>query len=59
MKKQLILNTVTDLVSRFLYYDRKEDYELPRGAIEEAIDGGLITVDEIVSHFRKELIANE
>jgi hypothetical protein len=48
----LILDTVTDLVSMFMYYDRKEDEDLPRGEIEEAIAFGEVTVDEIVARFR-------
>lgn len=54
--KSLILRTVTDLVSAFTYYDRKEDEKLPRGAIEDAIARGEITVDEIVEHFRARLV---
>lgn len=50
-----ILNTVKDLVSDFLYYDRKEDEDLPRGAIEEAIEYGVITRAEIYTAFQKEL----
>lgn len=53
--KEKILNTVTDLVSNFAYYDRKEDDELPVGAIEQAIKDGVITLDEIVNHFRDQL----
>ena len=53
--KQLILNTVADLCSNFLFYDRKEDEELPRGAIQSAITNGEITVDEIVATFREKL----
>ena len=30
-KRQIILDTVDDLVGDFLYYGRKEDDELPRG----------------------------
>lgn len=56
MNKVLILNTVKDLVANFLWYDRKEDEELGRGEIEKAIDSGIITVDEITSIFRQELI---
>lgn len=51
----LIVDTVTDLVSDLLYYDRKEDEQLPRGAIEEAIQQDEITVDEIVEVFRDKL----
>lgn len=50
-----ILNTVKDLVSDFLYYDRKEDEDLPRGAIEEAIEYDVITRAEICAAFQKEL----
>lgn len=35
--KKLIFANVTDLVSNFLYYDRKEDEDLPCEAIENAI----------------------
>lgn len=54
-RKQLILTTVDDLVSNFLYYDRKEDEELPRGAINDAIRDGELTVDEIVEQFKADL----
>lgn len=54
--KQIILDTVTDMVTDFTYYDRKEDEELPRGAIEAAVQQGEISVDEIVAHFRAELV---
>ena len=53
--KQLVFATISDTVGRFLYYDRKEDDELPNGAIEEMLSNGQITFDEIVEAFRKEL----
>lgn len=53
--REIILDTVTDLVSDFMYYDRKEDEELPHGAIEGAVERGEITVDEIVEAFRDKL----
>jgi hypothetical protein len=53
--KNRVLNIVSDLVGKFMYYDRKEDEDLPRGAIEEMIAKGEITVDEIVECFRDEL----
>jgi len=53
--KQLILGTVDDLVSNFLYYDRKEDEELPRGAIQEAVESGIITAERIVQQFSNSL----
>jgi hypothetical protein len=50
-----ILSTVQDLVGSLMYYDRKEDDELGRGEIEEAISNGEISVDEIVAEFRRHL----
>jgi hypothetical protein len=52
-RRSLILDTVTDLVSNFLFYDRKDDEDLPRGSIEEAIEKGEISAAEIVERFRK------
>ncbi len=46
---------VDDLVGSFMYYDRKEDQDLPRGSIEAAINSGVISVDEIVARFKTEL----
>lgn len=54
-RTQHIANTVSDLVSNFLYYNRKEDEELPLGEIEAAIAVGEITVEEIVAQFEREL----
>jgi len=56
--KALILDSVSDLVSDFLYYDRKEDEELPVDKIEELVKDGVITVDEIIDKFTKELKTN-
>lgn len=53
--KYIILATATDLALAFSYYDRKEDEDLPVGAIQKAIKEGIITVDEIVDAFAKEL----
>jgi hypothetical protein len=46
---------MSDTVSRLLYYDRKEDSQLPLGAIEKAITKGEISVDEIVAFMEAEL----
>jgi hypothetical protein len=54
-RRETILNTAIDLASNFLYCQRKEDSELPVGAIEEAIRSGEITVDEIVNVFRQSI----
>jgi hypothetical protein len=52
--KETILNSAATAAAKFVYYDRKEDEELPRGAIEQAIVDGVITEDEIVEAFRTE-----
>lgn len=54
MKKEIV-NTVIDLVSDFLYYDRREDEALPVGAIEKAIENNEITSDEIINIFSDKL----
>ena len=54
MKAQ-IKNTVLDLVTDFMYYDRKEDEDLPKGEIENSIKNGDTTVDEIIEVFSTEL----
>lgn len=55
-RHEIIRDAVSDLVGSFLYYDRKEDDDLPRGAIEEAIKAGELTVDDIIEDFRRELM---
>lgn len=50
-----IYATVDDLVSYFLYYDRKEDEDLPVGEIEKAVEDGGITLNKIVLRFRRTL----
>lgn len=54
--REVVQATVTDLVGEFLYYDRKEDDRLPRGAIEAAIKAGELTANDIVEDFRRELM---
>jgi len=56
--RQEIIDTIEDLVADFLWYDRKEDEDLPRGKIEKAIKDGDITIGEIVECFRRELEEN-
>lgn len=52
--KEIILGAVDDLVTDFIYYDRKECERLPVGALEKAVQSGQVTVQEIVDlfHFR-------
>lgn len=54
-RRQRILNEVEHIVGLLLYYDRKEDNDLPLGAIEEAIKNGEINIEEMVSLFAVEL----
>lgn len=54
-KRQVILDTASDLMASFLYYDRKENESLGRGEIKAAITQGVVTVDELVAIFRKAL----
>lgn len=54
-ERALILGTVEDMVVDLLEYDRREDEDLPRGVIEEAVASGLVTIDEIVACFRHAL----
>ncbi len=54
-RAELIGGYVEDLVGAFLWYDRKEDEDLPRGVIENDIADGVITVDQIVARFAAEL----
>lgn len=53
--RALILANVADLVSELLYYDRKEDEDLTREALDEAIEEGWITLDDVAFHFAKHL----
>lgn len=36
-KKEILENTIEDLISNFLYYDRKGDEDLPVGMIQQWI----------------------
>lgn len=53
--KENILNTIDDLCSDFLYYDRKEDEELSFYDIQEAVKSGEITIDEMVERFKNNI----
>lgn len=50
--KKPVKGTVDDLVCELLDDGREEDEELPRGAIEDMIERGELTEDEIVEWFR-------
>ena len=53
--KQIILDTISDLCSNFLYYDRKEDSQLSMKQLNKSVESGEITIDEMVAEFRKHL----
>jgi len=55
MARKIIIDTIADMVADLLFYDRKEDEELPIGAIEEAIENGVISINKIVEVFREKL----
>jgi hypothetical protein len=53
--KKIILDTISDLCSDFLYYDRKEDEKLSVNQLNAAVKNGDVTIDEMVAEFRKNL----
>ncbi|KKN96792.1 hypothetical protein LCGC14_0164360 [marine sediment metagenome] len=54
--RQNILDIVTDLVSKFMYYNREEeDDTLSVERLEQAFKDGVITHEEVAAHFLKEL----
>lgn len=53
---ECLTDTIHDLVGSFLYDDRKADEDLPRDAIEEMVNNGEITAEEIASIFEDALI---
>lgn len=57
-RKERILIAVDNLVANLLYYDRKEDEDLPVGEIEKAIQLGEISVQDMVDLFHFRLRAN-
>jgi hypothetical protein len=54
-RRDVILRKTRHILDMFLYYDRKEDDELPVDAIQEAVKQGEITIEEIVEAFETEL----
>lgn len=53
--KEIILNHVEDLVSDFLYYDRKDDEELSAEQLLAALKDGTVSVEEVIERFTNEL----
>lgn len=54
-RRELILTTIEDLVEDFLGSDRKEDEDLPRGEIEQAVACWDVTIGEIALRFEEKL----
>lgn len=54
-RREVIKAEITDVVTDLLNDDRKEDEELPRGAIEEAVEAGELTVADMVEWFAQAL----
>ena len=50
--KQKIMNVLSDTMTNMLYYNRKEDAELPVGSIGKALREGVVTIDEMVKEFK-------
>lgn len=54
-RRDLILAHAGDAAKDFIIYSRKDDDELPPGAIEEAIMAREVTIQEILSEFARTL----
>lgn len=54
-RREIIYTTVRDLVESLLNDGRKEDEELPRGAIEEAVQAREVTVADLCLIFNTHL----
>lgn len=50
-----ILHAAADLVGEFVYYDRKNDEDLPADVLQDAVRRGVVGVEEIISEFRSGL----
>jgi hypothetical protein len=53
--KKIILDAIEDVVTKFLYYDRKDDEELPVGVIHDSITNEDVSIEDIVNKFESEL----
>ena len=54
--KQQILNLIEDVVTKFVYYDRKES-DIGIEDLNEAVRSGEISIEEMVEKFRDGLEA--
>ncbi len=53
---EFLQDTIGDLVEDLMYHDRKDDGDLPVGAIQNAIDDNKLTLNEIVATFKYYLV---
>ncbi len=53
--REYILDVASDAILDFMVRERKDDWDLPRGALQEAVKRGVISYDEIAAHMREEL----
>jgi hypothetical protein len=56
--KEVALANAQDLAISFLVYDRRDDEDLSAKDLEELIERGELTVDEVVATFRAALEEN-
>lgn len=56
-RRERILDVFGDLGCNVLYYDRKEDKDVPLNTIEEAIIAGEVTIDELLAPLRGDIEA--
>ena len=55
-KRLVIMGLLSDLVSDYLYYNRKDSSEWPKpGDIEQAVRDGVVTVGGLAEEFREQL----
>lgn len=55
--KNKILQAVDGAVDDLMYYDRKNDDDVPVGSIQDAVDAGIITKQDIIDRFKDQLEA--
>lgn len=56
LRLKALNNTVDDMVIDLMYYRRKEDELLPRGAIEKLVADGHTSYAAIAERFREQLL---
>jgi len=57
-KRELIFTAIDNVVEKFLYCDRKEDENLGLDDVENAIMDGVLSLQDIIDHFKDHLEHN-